>query len=326
MDGLDECTDENAQAEIIEMYLIFLNVEVVDNCYPYGHPRTLFRHLSARLAIPWATLICLECLIWTRATVVCITVFPTRCSLCSYHESDSVENSSIYTVSSFLYYVLWFSGCRRAFKYCHCLWYTQDLRVYVKRYLSPSTCRHRLCLQGVFRLNSFYDFLRDLARSSIFSVNAPAFQIKFFERLIQQHHRCASSYAIDGSSLCFPALCLLLNLLVMSELVLAPGIVNLMAWLSHNSPSFFQVCGHAPLHSLRQLAELDYRKSLVLQMTWLELHSPARSRRTRFSGKHQKIVPTVFLYVRTDKLQNLVPAFLSVCFMLECYRLIFKHY
>ena len=52
MDGLDECTDENAQAEIIEMYLIFLNVEVVDNCYPYGHPRTLFRHLSARLTIP----------------------------------------------------------------------------------------------------------------------------------------------------------------------------------------------------------------------------------------------------------------------------------
>ena len=28
MDGLDECTDENAQAEIIEMYLIFLNVEL----------------------------------------------------------------------------------------------------------------------------------------------------------------------------------------------------------------------------------------------------------------------------------------------------------
>lgn len=98
---------------------------------------------------------------------------------------------------------------------------------------------------------------------------------------------------------------------------------NLMAWLSHNSPSLFQVCGHAPLHSLRQLAELDYRKSLVLQMTWLELHSPARSRPTRFSGKYQKIIPTVFLYVRTDKLQSLV---LSVCFMLECHQLIFKHY
>ena len=217
---------------------VSLNVEVVDNCCPYGHPRTLFRHLSARLAIPWATLICLECLIWTRATVVCITVFPTRCSLCSYHESDSVEDSSIYTVSSFLYYVLWFSGCRRAFKYCHCLWYTQDLRVYLKRYLSPSTCRHRLCLQGIFRLNSFYDFLRDPARSSIFSINAPAFQIKFFERLIQQHHRCASSYAIDGSSLCFPALCLLLNLLVMSELVLHRVLSTLLPCSpGHREPS-----------------------------------------------------------------------------------------
>ena len=71
-----------------------------------------------------------------------------------------------------------------------------------------------------FHHKLFFDFLRDPARSNIFSVNAPAFQIKFFERLIQQHHRCASSYAIDGSSLCFPALCLLLNLLVVSELVL----------------------------------------------------------------------------------------------------------
>ena len=64
-----------------------------------------------------------------------------------------------------------------------------------------------------FYHKSFYDFLRDPARSGTFSVNTPAFQIKFFDHLIQQYHQCVSSYAIDGSSKFSSCICFLTYLL-----------------------------------------------------------------------------------------------------------------
>jgi len=69
--------------------------------------------------------------------------------------------------------------------------------------------RNRLLrVHGLLRFyhKSFYDFLRDPARSGIFCVNTSAFHIKLFDHLIQQHHHCASTYAIDGSSTYFSRL------------------------------------------------------------------------------------------------------------------------
>ena len=74
--------------------------------------------------------------------------------------------------------------------------------------LGVSIRNHLLRVHGLLRFyhKSFYDFLRDPARSGIFCVNTSAFHIKLFHHLIKQHHHCASTYAIDGSSTYFPAL------------------------------------------------------------------------------------------------------------------------
>ena len=81
--------------------------------------------------------------------------------------------------------------------------------------LGVSIRNHLLRVHGLLRFyhKSFYDFLRDPARSGIFCVNTSAFHIKLFHHLIKQHHHCASTYAIDGSSTYFPALYLILDLL-----------------------------------------------------------------------------------------------------------------
>jgi len=55
-----------------------------------------------------------------------------------------------------------------------------------------------------FYHKSFYDFLRDPTRSGAFCVNTPSFHSKHLDHLTQCHHRYASSYAIDGSSMYFP--------------------------------------------------------------------------------------------------------------------------
>jgi len=51
-----------------------------------------------------------------------------------------------------------------------------------------------------FYHKSFYDFLRDPARSGPFCVTAPAIHCKLIDQMIQHHHHYASSYTIDGSS------------------------------------------------------------------------------------------------------------------------------
>jgi len=82
-----------------------------------------------------------------------------------------------------------------------------------------------------------YDFLNDPTRSVAFSVNTPAFQIKKFDHLIQEHHRYASSYAIDGSSICFPALCLLPYLLFQSLCWHRVSSATLPYSLGHKEPN-----------------------------------------------------------------------------------------
>jgi hypothetical protein len=51
-----------------------------------------------------------------------------------------------------------------------------------------------------FHHKSFYDFLRDPARSSSFCVTTPAIRTRFFDCIVQHHHEFAQSYAICGNS------------------------------------------------------------------------------------------------------------------------------
>ena len=69
-----------------------------------------------------------------------------------------------------------------------------------------SIINHVYSVHGTFRFyhKSFYDFLHDPIRSGSFCVTIPAIYCKFFDRLIQNHHHYASSYAINGSSMYFP--------------------------------------------------------------------------------------------------------------------------
>jgi len=199
-----------------------------------------------------------------------------------------------------------------------------------------------------FYHKSFYDFLNDPVRSSIFCVNTPAFYIKFFDHLIQQHHQYALSCAIDGSSTRFPALCLLLNLLVISELVLAQGTVSsssLLAWpqgtefvdsflgllsfywisrrLSHDNWRFCQHIGDIPLGILRQLAELDYRMSLVVKRSIKDFYNHLEHSIFGIPGIVKTLPHTLFACICTDKSNDLVPAtILSVRFKYEYHRLI----
>ena len=61
---------------------------------------------------------------------------------------------------------------------------------------------HLSSVHGLLRFyhKSFYDFIRDPARSGPFCVATPDIYCKLFDHLIQKHHHYASSYAIDGSS------------------------------------------------------------------------------------------------------------------------------
>ena len=71
--------------------------------------------------------------------------------------------------------------------------------------------RHLWSVHGLLRFyhKSFYDFLRDPARSGPFCVTTPDIYCKFLDQMIQNHHHYASSYAVDGSSTSFlPCVCL----------------------------------------------------------------------------------------------------------------------
>ena len=250
---------------------IFLNVGVVDNCCPYGHPIAILRYLSMQQ---------MACL---RILLLCCDTWPIHQTGSSVSDSNLLNGLSrpgkrsfafsqldtlyihimsqmpsriLLSAQFLLYFVMFYStsqatkgpssaavGCclfgisESTFRdICHHLhaviayevsfdtlssidpridftrsFYDQDQWFR----LGMSIRNHLLSVHGLLRFyhKSFYDFLRDPARSGIFCVNPSAFHIKLFHHLIKQHHHCASTYAIDGSSTYFPALYLILDLL-----------------------------------------------------------------------------------------------------------------
>jgi hypothetical protein len=136
-----------------------------------------------------------------------------------------------------------------------------------------------------FHHKSFYDFLRDPARSSSFWVTSPTIQKRFFDSLIQIHHHFAKSYTINGNSAWFIHY-IRSRTDIIIELVLASGVqssstslswpqgsefvdswfklkgfYSVSALLSHDV--VFKSSEEALVRSLRGLRGLDYRKSLV---------------------------------------------------------------
>jgi len=138
-------------------------------------------------------------------------------------------------------------------------------------------------------------------------------------------------------------LCLPINLLVIPELVLGPGVVsssdllswpqgtefvdsffklvflsNLSFWLFHDNPVFCRFIEDVPLDTLRQLTELDYRKALVADRMYLEIFSSHGRWVTGVPGIAKILSHTVFQCIRAKRFDDLVPAtFLYVRFKYE---------
>ena len=88
---------------------------------------------------------------------------------------------------------------------------------------------------------------------------------------------------------------------------------SLSMWLSHDAPDFHRSIGDIPLHTLRRLAELDYRKSLVMDRMYLELSGLAFWPVVDIPGIAKSLSCIVFQCIRTNEFDALVPAaFLSV--------------
>ena len=125
--------------------------------------------------------------------------------------------------------------------------------------------------------------------------------------------------------------------LVILELVLAPGVVissSLLSWpqgtefvdsflrlfsfywvsrrLSHDNWRFCQHIGDIPLGTLRQLATIDYRKSLAVERIVRDLYVEVKHSIFDTPGIVKASSHTIFRCIRTDKFHNRVPAFLSV--------------
>ena len=135
-------------------------------------------------------------------------------------------------------------------------------------------------------------------------------------------------------------MCLPINLLVIPELVLGPGVVsssdslswpqgtefidsylklvsfsNLLGWLSHDNPDFCRFIGDVPLDTLRQLTELDYRKALVADRMHFEIFGSDYCWVSGVPGIVKALSHTIFECIRADKFDDLGPAeFLSVRF------------
>ena len=135
-------------------------------------------------------------------------------------------------------------------------------------------------------------------------------------------------------------MCLPINLLVIPELVLGPGVVSssdslswpqgtefidsffklaslssLSWWLSHDNSDFCQFIGDVPLDTLRQLTELDYRKALVADRMNFEIFGLGYRLVSGVPGIVKALSHTIFECIRADKFDDLGPAeFLSVRF------------
>ena len=134
-------------------------------------------------------------------------------------------------------------------------------------------------------------------------------------------------------------MCLPINLLVIPELVLGPGVVSssdslswpqgtefvdsvfklvsfssLSWWLSYDGPDFCQFIRDVPLDTLQQLTELDYRKALVADRMNFEIFG-SDCLVSGVPGIGKALSHTVFECIRDDKFDDLGPAsFLSVRF------------
>ena len=78
------------------------------------------------------------------------------------------------------------------------------------QWFHPEFLYHLPSVHGSLRFyhKSFYDFLRDPARSGPFCITTLDIYCKLIDQMIQNHHHYASSYAIDGSSTFFlPCAC-----------------------------------------------------------------------------------------------------------------------
>ena len=136
----------------------------------------------------------------------------------------------------------------------------------------------------------------------------------------------------------FPSLYLLLNLPVILDLVLAPGIASFSAslsWphgteffdsylkletfvtlsfcLSHDDPDFCRFFEDVPFDILEQLTDVDYHKSLIANRIWWEFRSWSGAAVFGVLGTAKISPHTVFKCIRADKFDALVStAFLWV--------------
>ncbi|KAF5356867.1 hypothetical protein D9756_006441 [Leucocoprinus leucothites] len=141
---------------------------------------------------------------------------------------------------------------------------------------STSRLRHLQTLPRIygaiaFHHKSFYEFLRDPARSSSFSIITPAIRQNLFDRLIQQHHHYASSYVTQGTKLILrPGIASSSTTLSWpqgSEYVdswaKALVLLNISSSLSYGQPGFRIFLEGLLASSLQKLTELDYRKYML---------------------------------------------------------------
>ena len=135
-------------------------------------------------------------------------------------------------------------------------------------------------------------------------------------------------------------MCLPLNLLVIPELVLGPGIVSssdslswpqgtefvdsylklrsffgLSIFLSYDSLGFYQFIEDVPLDTLRQLTEPDHRKALVADRMYFELLDSDYCLVWGVRGIAKRLPHTVFECIRAKTFDDMIPAeFFSVRF------------
>lgn len=136
-----------------------------------------------------------------------------------------------------------------------------------------------------FHHKSFYDFLINPARSHGFCVSTLAAREKLLSRFVQQQLHYSSSYTIhslrlilasgvanSSSSLSWPR-----GSEFVDSFLKFHTFRNVSLYLSHDHPRFRHFLEGVPLNSLKKLADLDYRKSLVaglLQWRYLSWSNP----------------------------------------------------
>jgi len=141
-----------------------------------------------------------------------------------------------------------------------------------------------------------------------------------------------------------------LNLLVIPDLVSAPGVIDSSSalswphgteftdsylkltaflgfsfWLSYNDPYFCHFFEDVPFATLQQLVDVDYRKSLIAGWMLLEFKDLSDGSRFVFATA-KTLSPTVFECIRAEYFDKVVPTeFLLVCFEYNYPIVIYPH-